>query len=158
MLFREDVNTGILALLTAFLFFGSITLLALVVTFNPVSPSSVYTVISFIILGLGSGVIAATSVTSGELRILNRKGEFKTTALSIVYAGAVGLPVFLLVNFLFEILGSALVFGEVFFLFAGLFTYSLVRLTLLVRWEIRNEKVIMIQSEFLSSSGKLYVS
>lgn len=158
MLLREDVNTGVLVLLTAFLFFGGVTLLALVVTFNPVNPSSVFTVISFIVFGLGSGVIAGTSVTGGELGILNRKGEFKMNGLSIVFAVVVGLPVFFLVTYLLEILGRAFVFGEVFFLFAGLFAYSLSRLILLVRWETQNKRVVMIQQGTFSSSGRLYVS
>ena len=158
MVLREDVNTGILLLVTAFLFFGSVTLVFLVVTFNPVSPSSVSTVISFMVFGLGSGVIAGTSVTGGELGILNKKGEFRISNLSILYAGVVGLVVFLVVNFFFVILGPPFVFGEVFFLFAGLFAYSLSRLILLVRWETQNKSVVMIQHGTFSSSGRLYVS
>jgi len=159
MPFREDANTVIILLLTAFLFFGAVTVLSLVVTFNPVNPSSVHTIIFFIVFGLGSGVIAGVWVTNGELRVLNKRGEFKMMSnLSVVYASVIGLPVFFLVTFSFVILGRAFVFGEVFFLLAGLFSCSLSRLILLVRWETRNKKVVMVQHGTFFSSGRLYVS
>jgi hypothetical protein len=156
---REDARTVIILLLTAFLFFGAVTVLSLVVTFNPVNPSSVHTITFFIVFGLGSGVTAGVWVTNGELRVLNKSGEFKMMSnLSFMYASVIGLPVFFPVTFSLEILGRAFFLGEVFFLLAGLFAFSLLRLILLVRWETRNKKVVMVQHGTFFSSGRLYVS
>lgn len=141
---------------TGLLLFGSIILLHQIVTLNPVDPTSVVIVVSFIVFGLLSGVIASAMTTQGELRVLSRKGEFTLRNRSVIYAGAVGIPVFSFINFFFLLFGSAFVFGEIFFLFAGFFTYFLSRLSLIVRWEKRNRKVVMTRYGTFTTSGKLY--
>ena len=154
--YREVDMMSFGVIFTGFLLFGSIILLHQIVVLNPVDPASVVIVVSFIVLGLLSGVIAAIMVTQGELRVLSRKGEFTLRNRSVIYAGAVGIPAFLLINFFFVLFGNAFVLGEVFFLFAGFFTYFLLRLSLIVRWERRNRKVVMTQYGTFTTSGKLY--
>jgi len=141
---------------TGFLLFGSIILLHQIVTLKPVDPTSVAIAVFFIVFGLFSGVIAAAMTTQGELRVLSRKGEFTLRNSSVIHASIVGIPAFLLINFFFILLGSAFVFGEILFLFAGFFTYFLSRLSLIVRWEKRNKKVVMTRFGTFTTSGKLY--
>jgi len=64
----------------------------------------------------------------------------------------------LLINFFFALLGSTFVFGEIFFLLAGFFTYFLSRLSLITHWEKRNKKVVMTRYGTFTTSGKLYSS
>ncbi len=156
MMYREVNMLSFEVVFTGFLLFGSIILLHQIVTLNPVDPTSVVIVVSFIVFGLLSGVIAAIMTTQGELRVLSRKGEFTLRNRSVVYAATVGLPVFLFINFFFVLFGSAFVFGEIFFLFAGFFTYFLSRLSLIVRWEKRNKRVVMTRYGTFTASGKLY--
>ena len=156
MTYREVNMMSFEVIFTGFLLFGSIFLLYQIVTLNPVDPTSVVIVVSFLVFGLLSGAIAANMVTQGELRVLSRKGEFTLRNRSIIYAAAVGIPAFLLINFLFILFGSAFIFGEIFFLFAGFFTYFLSRLTLILRWEKRNKKVVMTRYGTFTTSGKLY--
>lgn len=155
-MYREVNMMSFGVIFTGFLLFGSIVLLYQIVTLNTVDPTSVVIVVSFMVFGLLSGVIAAMMVTQGELRVLSQRGEFTLRNRSVIYAGAVGIPAFLFINFFFILFGSAFVFGEIFFLFAGFFTYFLFRLSLIVRWEKRNKKVVMTQYGTFTTSGKLY--
>jgi hypothetical protein len=156
MMYREVNMMSFGVVFTGFLLFGSIFLLYQVVTLNPVDPTSVVIVVSFLLFGLLSGVIAANIVTQGELRVLSRKGEFTVRNRSIIYAAAVGIPAFLFINFFFILFGNAFVFGEIFFLFAGFFTYFLSRLSLILLWEKRNKKIVMTRYGTFTTSGKLY--
>ncbi len=154
---KETTNTGFGLLSLAFLFFGDVLLFRQIVTLNPVNPSSIALVVCFIIFGLGSGIIAGTIVTQGELKVLKRKGEFTIGNRAIIYAGTAGILAFLLFHFLFRALSPAFVYGEVSFLFAGLFAYFLLRLILIVRWETENKRVVMIQQGTFSRSTRLYI-
>jgi len=156
MMYREANMMSFEVIFTGFLLFGSIILLHQIVTLNPVDPTSVAIVVSFIVFGLFSGVIAAIMTTQGELRVLSRKGEFTLRNSSVIYASIVGIPAFLFINFFFILFGRAFVFGEMFFLFAGFFTYFLSRLSLIVRWEKRNKKGVMTRFGTFTTSGKLY--
>lgn len=155
MVHRDVDRMILLVIFTGFLLFGSIFLLHQVVTLNPVNPTSVLIVVFFIVFGLSSGVIAAVITTQRVLRVLNGKGEFTIENTSIVWAALVGVA-FLIISFFIVLLGIAFASGEIFFIFAGLFTYSLLRLILVVRWEKRNKKVVMVQFGTFSTSGKVY--
>ena len=154
---REAVNSGIGAFLTGFLLLGSLFLLCLVVTFNPVNPTSVSVIILFTTLGLLSGVVAAKLVTQGELKILSNKGEFTLSNRVIIYAGVAGIFSFLIISFVLMILNRASILGEGFLLLAGLFTYFSTRAYILIRWETKNNKLVMIQPGTFTTSGKLHV-
>lgn len=156
MMYREANMMSFEVIFTGFLLFGSIIPLHQIVTLNPVDPTPVAIVVSFIPFGLLSGVIASIMTTQGELKVLSKKGEFALRNRSVLYAAIVGIPAFLFINSLFILLGSAFVFGEIFFLFAGFLTYFLSRLSLIVRWEKRNKKVVMTRFGTFTTSGKLY--
>jgi hypothetical protein len=156
MFYREAGMMTFAVFFTGFLLLISTVLLHQIVTLNPVNPTSVITVEFFIIFGLVSGLIASSILTQGELKVLSRIGEFTISNKSMLYATAVGLPAFLAVTSLFVVLGSGFFGGELFFIFAGSFTYFLLRLILIIRWERTNKKVVMTRYGTFTTPAKLY--
>lgn len=76
MMTRVTDMTLVGLILISILFFGSLTLLTLVVTFNFVNPFSLVIVGFSVLFGLAFGIFAGSWFTKDQLNSLIRKGEW----------------------------------------------------------------------------------
>lgn len=158
MMTRVADMTLVGLILISLLFFGSIILIALVVTFNFVNAFSLVIVSFSILFGLAFGLFAGRWFTKDQLKSLTMKGEWLGADSNRFFHALIGsLLVFLPLSFLVLYFNSSVFAGgEVLFVISATFSMYVERMILIIAWERRTKKNIM--ADWKVFFGRLYVS